>query len=223
MQDENRLKDKAAAIGSHELVAWEDLPDLGLYMDQVTGFLNRRLDPFSSEGGDGPLTPSMINNYVKSGHISRPVKKKYSREQIAALYMLCSLKKDLSINDAAALIYFLTEKDGSRGAFERFVALQKETMNAVAARFEGIKDESDTAALTALAEDLILRACAERVAAESLISYLITKDDAKIQRAREAAEEERRALEEAERSEKLAKEERKKEKKAAKEAAKKDK
>ncbi len=223
MQDEKKLKEQAALFAGHALAAWEDLPDLGLYMDQVTGFLNRQLDPFSGEGGEGPLTPSMINNYVKSGHISRPLKKKYSREQIAALYMLCSLKKDLSINDAAALIYFLTEKNGSRGAFEDFVALQKETMNAVSARFEDLRDETDTAELTALAADLILHAAAERVAAEALISYLITKDDAKMQRAREAAAEEHRAMEEAERNEKLAKEERKKEKKAARDAARKEK
>ena len=221
MADENRLKEAAALIGNHDLARWEDLPDLGLYMDQVTGFLNKQLDPFSSEGGEGPLTASMINNYVKSGHISRPHKKKYSREQIAALYMLCSLKKDLSINDAAALIYFLTEQNGSRAAFDHFVALQRETMDKVSARFADLHDESDSAALTALAADLILHACAERVAAESLISYLITKDDAKLQRAREAAEEERLAREQADRDEKEAREKKKKEKKAAREATKK--
>ena len=104
MEEEIIPEKIAEMLGGMETVAWEEMPDLGLYMDQVTSFLNRLLRPFTLGRDDAPLTPSMINNYVKSGHISRPSKKKYCREQLAALYMLCSLKKNLSITDAAALI-----------------------------------------------------------------------------------------------------------------------
>ena len=93
MAEENNLKKLAELINHPDLADWEELPDIGLYMDQVTGLLNRKLAPFTMGRDEAPLTPSMINNYVKSGHISRPRKKKYSREQLAALYMLCSLKR----------------------------------------------------------------------------------------------------------------------------------
>ena len=112
MKQENKLKKQALALSKIAPPRFEELPDLGLYMDQVTGYLNRHLAPLAPAGEEAPLTPSMINNYVKNGHIDRPTQKKYSREQLAALYMLCSLKSNLSIPDAAALVCFLSEEDG---------------------------------------------------------------------------------------------------------------
>lgn len=187
MEEEIIPEKIAELLGGAQTVAWEELPDLGLYMDQVTGFLNRLLRPFTLGRDDAPLTPSMINNYVKSGHISRPAKKKYSREQLAALYMLCSLKKNLSITDAAALIYFLSAQDGSRGAYERFVACQNGTMAEVNGGLAALGDEPTEEQLTNLALDLALHACAERLAAEALISSLILRDDSRT--ARKGAEE----------------------------------
>lgn len=187
MEEEIIPKNIAELLGSAETVAWEELPDLGLYMDQVTGFLNRLLRPFTLGRDDAPLTPSMINNYVKSGHISRPAKKKYSREQLAALYMLCSLKKNLSITDAAALIYFLTAQDGARGAYERFAACQTETMEQVKDGFTALGETPTEEQLTDLALDLVLHSCAERLAAEAIISGLILRDDSR-RTARQTAE-----------------------------------
>lgn len=192
MEKENGLQWIAHALAAVSGASFSDLPDLGLYMDQVTGYLNKHLCALSLSREEAPLTPSMINNYVKNGHIARPTQKKYSREQLAALYMLCSLKNNLSITDAAALIYFLTEEHGMDEAYTRFVKEQKENTQALAAQFA---DLSDDGALADLALELALRACAERLAAEALIGYLIEKDDAKMARAREAAEAERAARE----------------------------
>lgn len=197
MAEENNLKKLAELINHLELADWEELPDIGLYMDQVTGLLNRKLAPFTMGRDEAPLTPSMINNYVKSGHISRPQKKKYSREQLAALYMLCSLKKNLSITDAAALIYFLTEQEGASDAYNRFVSLQKESLLRVNEQVEALPPDAETTELTELALDLVQRACAERLAAEAVISYLILKDDANMARRRAEAEEAFHAQEEA--------------------------
>lgn len=186
MEEEIIPEKIAELLGSAQTLAWEELPDLGLYMDQVTSFLNRLLRPFTLGRDDAPLTPSMINNYVKSGHISRPAKKKYSREQLAALYMLCSLKKNLSITDAAALIYFLSSQDGARGAYDRFIECQTETMEQVKGGLAALGDAPTDEQLTDLALDLVLHACAERLAAEALISGLILRDD---RAARQSAEE----------------------------------
>lgn len=188
MEKENSLQQIAALLARVDGACFTDLPDLGLYMDQVTGYLNKQLGALSLSREEAPLTPSMINNYVKNGHIARPMQKKYSREQLAALYMLCSLKNNLSITDAAALIYFLTEEHGMDVAYNHFVAEQKENARALAAQ---LADLSEGDALADLALELALRACAERLAAEALIAHLIEKDDAKMAKAREAAEAER--------------------------------
>lgn len=71
---------------------WELIPDLGLYMDQVITYVERQCSALYKDG-ERVLTPSMVNNYVKIGLISRPVAKKYGREQLAQLLMVCTLKQ----------------------------------------------------------------------------------------------------------------------------------
>ena len=204
MKHENKLKKQALSLVEISPPSFEELPDLGLYMDQVTGYLNRYLKDFSPTGEEMPLTPSMINNYVKNGHIDRPVQKKYGREQLAALYMLCSLKSNLSIPDAAALICFLSEGEGACGAYDGFVSAQKTVAAEVAATVAELSDDPSDAEVTALAHVLIQRACAERLAAEALIAYLSEKNEARLARQREQEEKERAKKEAAEKAKKAA-------------------
>lgn len=203
MKQENKLKKQALALSEIAPPRFEELPDLGLYMDQVTGYLNRHLAPLAPAGEEAPLTPSMINNYVKNGHIDRPTQKKYSREQLAALYMLCSLKSNLSIPDAAALVCFLSEEDGAPAAYDGFVATQKAVADEVAATLAALSDDPSDKEVTALAHTLIQRACAERLAAEALIAHLTEKNEARLARQREQ-EEKARAKKASEKAEKAA-------------------
>jgi hypothetical protein len=217
MADENNLKKLASFAEGLEPSDWDEIPDIGLYMDQVTGLLNRMLSPFTMGRDESPLTPSMINNYVKSGHISRPTRKKYSREQLAALCMLCSLKGNLSITDSAALIYFLTEQEGASNAYNRFAALQKESLMQVDAQLASLPDEPDVTELTELALEMAQTACVARLAAEAVISYLIMKDDANMARRRAEAEAAFHAQEENARAKRKSGSKRKKKKAVAKE------
>ncbi len=50
------------------------------------------------------LTNSMINNYVKKSVLPHPEKKKYSREHLAALTVICMLKQVLAIQDIGTLL-----------------------------------------------------------------------------------------------------------------------
>jgi hypothetical protein len=127
------------------------------------------------------LTSSMINNYVKNGLITRPTQKRYDREQLAQLYMLCSMKQILAIPDAAALIRYMTS-DGHTVSevYDAFVRDQHDINDGVAAVLEqvgGVNSEYD---LLKIAAGLVLNAAAERLAAERIISLF---------RSREAAEE----------------------------------
>lgn len=76
--------------------AWEELPGIPLYMDQVILYLGESLELFQREGSS-LLTSSMINNYVKTGLIPHPEKKKYTKEHLAGLMAVCMLKQVLPI------------------------------------------------------------------------------------------------------------------------------
>jgi hypothetical protein len=84
-------------------VAWELFPDLGLYMDQVVTFVERQCQSLFMEG-ERVFTPSMVNNYVKFGLVNRPEGKKYGREQLAQLMMICVLKQAASADGMKALL-----------------------------------------------------------------------------------------------------------------------
>ena len=84
--------------------AWEELPSIPLYMDQVILYLGESLELFQGEGEPSLLTSSMINNYVKNGLIPHPQKKKYAKEHLAGLMAVCMLKQVLSIQDVKTLL-----------------------------------------------------------------------------------------------------------------------
>lgn len=83
---------------------WAEIPDLGLYMDQVITFTQRTYQPLYGEDAAKLLTSSMVNNYVKSGLIARPQGKKYGREQLAAILMIVQLKGVLSLDTIRLLL-----------------------------------------------------------------------------------------------------------------------
>lgn len=71
-------------------------------MDQVILYLGESLELFQREGSS-LLTSSMINNYVKTGLIPHPEKKKYTKEHLAGLMAVCMLKQVLPIQDIKTL------------------------------------------------------------------------------------------------------------------------
>ncbi len=82
----------------YSLPAWDSLPEVDLYMDQVISILNKKLEPMSLSSEKITVTPTMVNNYVKLKIIPAPVKKKYSRIHLAYLLVVCTLKQTLSIS-----------------------------------------------------------------------------------------------------------------------------
>ena len=82
-------------------VAWDQLPDFALYMDQVLSYMDRQVIRFDEDDG---LTAAMVNNYTKSGLVPRAEGKKYSREHLAYLTAICILKHVMSTRDMDLLI-----------------------------------------------------------------------------------------------------------------------
>lgn len=88
----------------------EDIPNIDLYMDQVTTFMEEHLKKTRRHPGDKILTKTMINNYAKNDLLPPPTKKKYSREHMLVLIFIYYFKNLLSITDIQALLKPLTEK-----------------------------------------------------------------------------------------------------------------
>ena len=87
-----------------------DVPNIDLYMDQVTTFMDEHLSDVKRYEDDEILTKTMINNYTKNDLLPPPVKKKYSKEHIYVLTFIYYLKNILSISDIQKLLNPLTDK-----------------------------------------------------------------------------------------------------------------
>ena len=88
----------------------EDIPNIELYMDQVTTFMDEHLASTKRYDSDKILTKTMINNYAKNDLLPPPVKKKYSKEHMLLLIFIYYFKNILSITDIQNLLTPLTEK-----------------------------------------------------------------------------------------------------------------
>ena len=58
-----------------------DIPNIDLYMDQVTTFMDAQLASTKRYKEDKILTKTMINNYAKNNLLPPPVKKEYPLDQ----------------------------------------------------------------------------------------------------------------------------------------------
>ena len=88
----------------------EEIPNIDLYMDQVTTFMDKQLASTKRYEDDKILTKTMINNYTKNHLLPPPVKKKYSREHVLILIFIYYFKNILSIRDIETILRPLTEK-----------------------------------------------------------------------------------------------------------------
>lgn len=87
-----------------------DLPNIDLYMDQVTTFMDSQLEASKRYPEDKILTKTMINNYAKNDLLPPPEKKKYSKEHILCLIFIYYFKNILSISDIQRILNPITDK-----------------------------------------------------------------------------------------------------------------
>ena len=88
----------------------EDLPNIDLYMDQVTTFMEQQLVASKRYEDDKILTKTMINNYAKNDLLPPPIKKKYSKEHVLLLIFIYYFKNILSISDIQSVLNPITEQ-----------------------------------------------------------------------------------------------------------------
>ena len=88
----------------------EEVPNIDLYMDQVTTFMDEHLKFSKRYPEDKLLTKTMINNYTKNDLLPSPHKKKYTKEHMLLLVFIYYFKSFLSISDIQSILAPLTEK-----------------------------------------------------------------------------------------------------------------
>lgn len=104
-----------SSISRIDYVRPGDIPNIDLYMDQVTTFMEEQLHSTKRYEDDKILTKTMINNYAKNNLLPPPVKKKYSKEHVLVMIFIYYFKNILSIKDIETMLAPITEKYFNNG------------------------------------------------------------------------------------------------------------
>jgi len=108
-KENDEIRQLLNAIKSISYIRPKEIPNIDLYMDQVTTFMDQHLEKTKRYSEDKLLTKTMINNYTKNDLLPSPVKKKYSKDHMVMLIFIYYLKNFLSITDIQSLVHPMTE------------------------------------------------------------------------------------------------------------------
>ena len=137
------------SVKNFSLPRYDDLPSMGLYLEQTTKYLNDCLSLVM----DAPLTSSMISNYVKKGLISSPVKKLYSRDQIGQLMFIAMAKNVISLDNLYNFMRLQERTYSTPRAYNYYCAEFENVLQYVF----GIKDTLDSVGLDTSHEKEMMR------------------------------------------------------------------
>lgn len=108
MMDVNKILENL--INNMSLISPDDIPNISLYMDQVTTFMDNHLYSVKRFEDDKALTKTMINNYAKNDLLPSPEKKKYTKDHVLLLTFIYYFKSVLSISDIKKLLQPISDK-----------------------------------------------------------------------------------------------------------------
>lgn len=113
-------------MDEYRLPNWNDIPNFGLYMEQVVVLLSEYLDYLPPElKKEQFITAATINNYVRKEIMPEPIKKKYYRSHIAYLIIICTLKQSLSIQTITTVIPTGLSDDRLEALYNSFAERQR--------------------------------------------------------------------------------------------------
>lgn len=110
MSNEELFNELMKKLSNMDYIHTDDIPNIDLYMDQLTTFMDRELGQMKRYDEDKILTKTMINNYTKNKLLPPPVKKKYSRDHVLILTFIYYFKSFISITDIQAVLRPLIQK-----------------------------------------------------------------------------------------------------------------
>lgn len=175
------------------------IPNIDLYMDQVTTFMDEHLDLFKRNSDDKTLTKTMINNYSKSHLLPPTAKKKYSNNHILLLLLIYYLKPTLSITDIGTIIsplqHILLEDNSilslrnfydtiAKAQLDNFDDFSKQVLKTVELSENLFSDdsikESDTLSIIAAIFLLSMQAALQKNLALSLIDTYLMQNESSL-------------------------------------------
>lgn len=191
----NQLLDE---IKDFDRVKSGDIPNIDLYMDQVTTFMDDHLGLFKRGDGDKVLTKTMINNYSKYDLLPPTVKKKYTNDHIIMMLFIYYLKPILSITDIKELLYPIREMfengnhpdhiknlkefhdrvvAGEQGNFNIFEERMKETIDIAKSMFDDVEndDQQELLSIFTTAYLFTIQASAQKHMITSMIDDYLTQ------------------------------------------------
>ena len=123
-----QIKDTIASeIAKFHLPRYEDIPNVGLYLEQTVQYICEYLEPLQ----ESAITGSMISNYVKKKLVENPVKKKYYRDQIANIIFIAVTKSVLSLENIRVLLNIRRERFDIKAAYDYFCDSLENTVGSV--------------------------------------------------------------------------------------------
>lgn len=196
------IQDLLIFIKTRDYVYSDDIPNIDLYMDQVTTFMDDHLGLFKRSEEEKILTKTMINNYSKCGILPPTNKKKYTNDHIVLLLFVYYFKNILSIPDIKSLlspvkeIIFDEASPIDMGEFlDRIMGIQEEhfdslinqinyTVNASQGAFADFsEDEREKLSVFTTAYLLTIQATAQKHMATQLIDQYLNKSAAAAKKA----------------------------------------
>lgn len=130
-----------SSIARIDYIKPEDIPNIDLYMDQVTTFMEEQLAATKRYEDDKILTKTMINNYAKNNLLPPPVKKKYSKEHVLVMIFIYYFKNILSIKDIETLLTPITEKYFQNDKDFNITAIYKEVCELEKSRIDALQKD----------------------------------------------------------------------------------
>ncbi len=113
-ESKQRISD---SVRNFRLPRYQQIPNVGLYLEQTSEYIAQCLAPLQ----EAAITSSMISNYVKKGLIANPVKKRYSRDQIAHLMFIMLAKSVVSLEHLYHFIRLQEKTYPTDRAYDYFV------------------------------------------------------------------------------------------------------
>lgn len=191
MSEINDLNDLLERLRNQRPTDWEHLPDFALYMDQVLSYMERQVIRFDENDG---LTAAMVNNYTKSGLLPRAEGKKYNREHLVYLTVICILKQIMSARDIDLLIRESVKSGQSpEQGYASFCASLDKALSKTA-------DEVETRSNESLAYDAIhfaILSYAAGVASSRYVSLLRQQQEEKTPSSKDAKKQKRSMIDHA--------------------------
>ena len=169
------LEQIAASVRDFKLPRYQELPGMGLYLEQVIRYINDSFAPITDE----IVTTSMVSNYVKRGMVEKPVKKLYDREQVAHLMFIATVKTVLNMEDIKLMISIQRRTYEPRVAYDYFCSEFENVLQYVF----GCKETPDLVGHENTSEKIMLRntivAAAHKFYLSSLLSALREAEEQK--------------------------------------------